>query len=95
MDKKNQVLNDSPGWEEICERCGRCCYEKYQYQGKIFYSDTPCEHLDTTTKQCQIYAQRSEINPGCVHLTPELVATGILPADCPYVIRLSCGDSDE
>ena len=90
MDDNSQGLSGLPEWEEICERCGRCCYEKYEYEGKIFYSDTPCEYLDTRTNQCRIYAQRSEINSGCARLTPELVTSGILPPDCPYVKRLNC-----
>ena len=72
-------------WEEVCERCGRCCYEKYEYRGKFFYSDTPCQYLDTKTNLCRIYHQRSELNPECALLSPELVKTGILPDDCPYV----------
>ncbi len=95
MEEKKQVLNNSSEWEEICERCGRCCYEKYDYRGKIFYSDTPCEYLDTKTNQCRIYAQRSEINPGCVRLTPELVVSGILPPDCPYVTRSNSVKNEE
>ncbi len=89
MDKSKQVIQTgSVEWEEICEHCGRCCYEKYEYRGKIFYSDKPCQYLDEQTKRCRIYEQRSELNPECAHLTPELIPTGILPVDCPYVIRL-------
>ena len=32
-----------------------------------------------------IYPRRSQVHPDCARLTPELVAAGILPADCPYV----------
>ncbi|MCD6582823.1 MAG: hypothetical protein J7K90_13600 [Desulfuromusa sp.] len=89
MDKVNNVkLEKSAGWEEICERCGRCCYEKYDYRGKIFYSDIPCQYLDVGTNLCRIYNQRAELYPDCAHLTPELVQTGILPADCPYVKKM-------
>jgi uncharacterized cysteine cluster protein YcgN (CxxCxxCC family) len=79
-----QTLNSSE-WEEICERCGRCCYEKYNYRGKIFYTNIPCQYLDTETNLCRIYNRRTELNPDCVKLTPELVKAGILPEDCPYV----------
>jgi len=75
----------SPEWEAICRRCGRCCYEKLDYRGEIYYTETPCQHLDTTSNCCRIYAERSELHPECAHLTPELAAAGILPADCPYV----------
>ncbi len=76
-------------WDSICERCGRCCYEKYEYRGKIFYTDTPCQYLDTRTNLCRIYENRREIYPDCVKLTPRLVKAGILPDDCPYVRKAS------
>ncbi len=46
MDKNKQIIQTgSVEWEEICEHCGRCCYEKYEYRGKIFYSHKPCQYL--------------------------------------------------
>ena len=81
-------------WEGICERCGRCCYEKYDYRGKIYYTDTPCQYLDTTTNLCRIYRQRSKLHPECAQLTPELVKAGILPSDCPYV-KFETGESED
>lgn len=72
-------------WDAICERCGRCCYEKYDYRGKILYTDTPCQYLNTETNLCRIYNRRAELHPDCARLTPELVDAGILPHDCPYV----------
>ena len=88
MDKLEKITSEMSAWEAICEHCGRCCYEKYEYRGKIFYGDTPCEYLDTATHLCRIYAQRSELNPECARLTPKLVTSGILPPDCPYVTQL-------
>ena len=86
MKKKHVAVSfDSQEWEDICERCGRCCYEKYDYRGKIFYSDTPCQFLDTETNLCRIYHQRFELNPECARLSPDVIRTGVLPEDCPYV----------
>lgn len=82
---KKDLMPGSAEWEEVCKRCGRCCYEKLDYQGRIYYTDVPCLHLDVELNQCRIYGQRSELHPECAQLTPELVAAGILPADCPYV----------
>lgn len=72
-------------WEKICKRCGRCCYEKVDFQGRIYYTEIPCEYLDLQTCQCKVYPDRAERRPGCVPLTPGLVKKGYLPADCPYV----------
>lgn len=74
-----------PGdWDSICELCGRCCYEKYDYRGKIFYSKVPCPYLDTRTKLCRVYPQRFTVHAACTQITPEIAAAGILPEDCPY-----------
>ena len=83
--RKNDPQPGSAEWEEICQQCARCCYEKLDYRGRIFYTNKPCPHLDIGKNRCRIYAQRSERHPECVHLTPDLVAAGFLPADCPYV----------
>lgn len=72
-------------WEDLCRRCGRCCYEKLEFEGEVYYTDTPCEKLDLATGLCTVYANRIKARPGCTPLTPEIVRKGILPADCPYV----------
>jgi uncharacterized cysteine cluster protein YcgN (CxxCxxCC family) len=76
-------------WESLCERCGRCCYEKYEYRGQFFYTKTPCEFLDRQSLHCRVYPERQEKQPECAHLTPELVQSGVLPDDCPYVTMLN------
>ncbi len=95
MDKQDKLTGELSAWEAICEHCGRCCYEKYEYRGKIFYSDTPCQYLDPVTKLCRIYPQRSELNPECARLTPQLVTSGILPPDCPYVTQVNLLKEDD
>lgn len=78
-------------WEELCRRCGRCCYEKIEFEGDIYYTDDPCEHLDPATRLCRIYPDRCRLRPGCVALTPQLVRQGLLPDDCPYVAFVLSG----
>jgi uncharacterized cysteine cluster protein YcgN (CxxCxxCC family) len=77
--------NDSEKWESICMRCGRCCYEKVDYEGQIYYTEEPCEYLDPETKLCQVYSERDVKRPGCVRLNNEILKKGVMPADCPYV----------
>ena len=72
-------------WESRCRRCGRCCYEKIEYRGEVYYTDIPCERLDPLTQLCTVYSERHRLRRGCVRLTPRLITRGILPADCPYV----------
>lgn len=77
---------DDIGWDSLCKQCGRCCYEKLEDgRGKIIYTQTPCEYLDVDSCRCIIFEQRFIINPSCIKLTPELVATlPWLPPDCGY-----------
>ncbi len=86
MENENIKLDDLSlfQWEGLCERCARCCYEKIDFDGRIFYTSKPCDQLDLKTGLCRVYAERDEVRSDCQRLTPELVAAGILPADCPY-----------
>ncbi len=72
-------------WEALCARCGRCCYEKIEYEGEVYYTPVPCEKLDLDTNLCSVYENRREARPGCTPLTPQIACMGILPAGCPYV----------
>lgn len=83
-----KVLYMDRDWEKICQRCGRCCYEKIEFEGEIYYTDEPCQYLDLKTHLCRVYPQRCMVRPGCVALTPELVRQGLLPADCPYIAHV-------
>ncbi|MCF6179203.1 MAG: hypothetical protein L3J63_07420 [Geopsychrobacter sp.] len=71
-------------WEKLCKCCARCCYEKIDFEGRIFYTRIPCDQLDLETHLCRIYADRDRVRNDCQRLSPEIVAAGILPADCPY-----------
>jgi uncharacterized cysteine cluster protein YcgN (CxxCxxCC family) len=79
------IVTRAADWEAKCRRCARCCYEKIDYEGTIYYTDIPCEKLDPESRRCTVYAEREKLRPGCVQLTPEIVGRGFLPADCPYV----------
>jgi hypothetical protein len=68
------AMNDHGSWEAICRQCGLCCFEKIEDDnGAIFFTATPCRHLDVVSRECRIYDRRFEINPECVKLTEELV----------------------
>lgn len=71
-----------------CLRCGRCCYEKLMFNGRVFNTSRPCKHLDEATKLCRVYEHRFEVNPRCLSV-PEGIKLGVFPADCPYVAGLS------
>jgi len=61
-------------WEQLCERCGLCCFEKIEDEsGAIFFTSIPCRYLDVVTRECRIYHRRFAIYPACISLTEEMV----------------------
>lgn len=69
-----QTNRPDEAWEELCQRCGLCCFEKIEDEtGTIFFTSTPCRYLDVVSRQCVIYDRRFAINPDCIKLTEELV----------------------
>ncbi len=74
-------------WEAICNKCGKCCYEKVDLgAGVIHYTDEPCVYLDTETNLCKVYDRRHEVEPDCISLTEHLVRNiHWLPEGCAYV----------
>jgi len=79
---------DQQEWESRCRRCGRCCYEKIEHAGRVYYNNIPCDRLDLTTNLCTVYDQRHQAKPECMPLDEQTLRYGILPADCPYVADL-------
>jgi len=78
-------MTDRQTWESRCRRCGRCCFEKIDYEGEIYYTATPCPYLDLESRLCQIYPDRHRLKPDCAPLESKVLIGGMLPADCPYV----------
>ena len=72
-------------WEARCQRCGRCCYEKIEYEGRVYYTDKPCDKLDLKTCLCTVYEDRLREKPECIPLDKDTLQRGILPGDCHYV----------
>jgi uncharacterized cysteine cluster protein YcgN (CxxCxxCC family) len=72
--------------EALCDRCGKCCYEKISVEGRVHITPFPCEHLDLETNLCRIYPHRFEMNPTCISVA-EGLAIGAFPSSCGYVSR--------
>lgn len=73
-------------WESLCDGCGLCCLHKlHDEDGRVFYSNVACRLLDPGKCRCTNYAQRKDLVPDCVILTPKRVAVmDFLPATCAY-----------
>jgi len=70
--------------DELCRRCGRCCYEKLIVGFQVISTTKPCRWLDQKTRLCAAYERRFEVNPQCLTIEQGIQA-GVFPADCPYV----------
>jgi len=75
------------GWEALCKRCGRCCFEKVRLaDGGTGLTNQPCPFLNRATRRCKVYERRFEVCPDCLPLTEDSLAEiDWLPEDCGYV----------
>ncbi|PLX96641.1 MAG: hypothetical protein C0622_14325 [Desulfuromonas sp.] len=79
-------MSDGQKWEELCRRCGECCFEKkIDAKGVIHTTAVPCRFLDIHSRSCRVYEQRLQLEEDCIQLTPENIA-GLdwLPQGCGY-----------
>lgn len=73
--------------EQICKRCGRCCYIK-QKVGRMYVNKHRCQHYNEDTSLCNIYPDRfhKKLDDGNYCLTViEAISLGAHPKDCPYI----------
>lgn len=77
-------MSDFGNSESLCRMCGRCCREKVEIDGVVFYTDRVCRWWDPETKLCTVYDRRGEVCPDCADID-RAISRGILPRDCPYV----------
>jgi uncharacterized cysteine cluster protein YcgN (CxxCxxCC family) len=71
-------------FENVCQRCGRCCSAKVIIHDEVHYTPFTCRYLDSRTRSCTVYRRRHEVNPDCLSLE-EGILLGVFPGDCPYV----------
>lgn len=74
-------------WEALCDGCGRCCLNKFEYDdsGEIFYTDAACYLLDLESCQCSNYPNRRKLVPDCVSLNAEnMKEMDYMPPTCAY-----------
>lgn len=70
--------------DDICNKCGKCCYYKIKINDIFVFSKRHCEFLDVKTNLCTIYKDRFKKNPKCLAIE-EAIKIKALPDNCPYV----------
>ena len=74
-------------WEQLCDRCGKCCTLKLEDEntGVVYDTHVVCRYFDLANGLCQCYQTRSSKVPECVRLTPDnLGDTYFMPQSCAY-----------
>lgn len=77
-------------WDDICDRCGRCCFEReLDDDGDVLINyAAPCEFLDPETRLCTVYETRFRACDRCGRVTLwAALADPLLPEGCAYVRR--------
>ncbi len=74
-------------WDDICDRCGRCCFEREVDEDGDVVVDyaAPCEFLNTETRLCTVYEDRFRACDRCGQVS---IFTALfdprLPEGCAY-----------
>ena len=57
-----RYLKYRSSWEDLCDRCGRCCFmREVDEDGDVIIDyAAPCAFLDAKTRQCTVYEHRFE-----------------------------------
>ena len=74
-------------WEDLCDRCGKCCLNKIDYEGNqhVIYTNVSCRLFDAATCACSNYSKRKHLVNDCIKLTPDMVKkNNDLPKTCAY-----------
>ena len=74
-------------WEDLCSRCGRCCFERELGEDGEVLVDyaSPCRFFDMETHLCRVYDRRFQENGDCEKVTLETALYDeYLPWECAY-----------
>ena len=85
---KNKKLEEMSAqeWELLCDGCGKCCLNKLEIEGKIYFTCVKCRFLDSKSALCRIYENRFAKVKDCrsVNLEALKERPRWLPKTCAY-----------
>lgn len=75
-------------WEQICDRCGKCCLHRLHNieSQEMFYTNVCCSNLDINNFTCLKYQLRLKIKKDCINITKSNIKelSPFLPKTCSY-----------
>lgn len=74
-------------WEDICDRCGKCCLVTLQDidSGEIYHTNITCKYYDIESASCLVYDERHIARPECIKLNKDNIGKiSWLPKTCAY-----------
>lgn len=83
-------LFDQEAWEDICDQCGLCCYEREVSDDGVqaVNLSAPCEYLNVDCNLCTVYNERFQFCERCHKITPrDILSRYTLPPTCAYKRR--------
>lgn len=90
-DLKKLKVQLTEAWEGVCQKCGKCCFEKSLKNNvwMINYSK-PCQFLKFVNNkaQCSVYHDRFSRAEKC-NTIPEAIQKKYLPSSCPYTKQVA------
>ena len=85
---QNKKINEltEEEWEQICDRCGKCCLVKVG-MWRVQFTKIACPLLNICTGKCKRYKDRWDYVPECIKLTPKNLkkCKKWLPKTCAYL----------
>lgn len=74
-------------WEDICSKCGLCCYQKIIQKGCVEIDlSSPCQYLDIKTNRCTIYEERFKLEKNCKKVNLfRVIFSPYIPPTCSYL----------
>ena len=83
--KKLEEMNQTE-WELLCDGCGKCCLNKLECKGKIYFTNVHCRFLNPKNCLCRIYQNRFEAVKDCRNIDLKAIRESPrwLPKTCAY-----------
>jgi len=87
---KKWYRKKTKSWDDICNRCGLCCYEKEENSSGVLVINLkkPCSFYNVSTRECLVFDNRFKKNRRCRKVGIfQALFSAYLPDSCAYVLK--------